>query len=191
MNIVCLLGSPRPKGNSATIANRFLETAQGMGAKIQTFALNKLSYRGCQACMTCKTKLERCVLKDELEPVLDAVRDADILVMASPIYYGDVSAQLKAFVDRTFSYLTPDFKNDPIPCRLAPGKKLLMILAQGEPDEKQFADVFPKYEMFFKWYGFKDFRLIRACGVMDVKDAGNRNDLMTIAQDTAKQMMES
>jgi multimeric flavodoxin WrbA len=191
MNIVCLLGSPRTKGNSATIANRFLETAQGMGAKARMYALNKLSYRGCQACMTCKTKLDRCVLKDELEPVLDAVRDADILVMASPIYYGEISAQMKGFVDRTYSYLKPDYISNPNPCRLSPGKKLLMILAQGQSDESQFADVFPKYEMFFKWYGFREFRLIRACGVQDVNDAKNRDDLMKLAEDTAKQMMES
>lgn len=189
MNIVCLFGSPRIKGNSAGIANRFLEAAQGMGAQVQTFALNKLSYRGCQACMTCKTKLDRCVLKDDLEPVLDAVRNADILVLASPIYYGDVTSQLKGFIDRTYSYLKPDYLSNPEPCRLAPGKKLLMILPQGQPDEKQFADVFLKYEMFFKWYGFKDFRLIRACGVQDVNDAKNRNDLMTLAEDTAKQMV--
>ncbi len=56
MKIVCLLGSPRPKGNSTAMAARFCETAEGLGAEVTTFALNKLKYRGCQACMTCKTK---------------------------------------------------------------------------------------------------------------------------------------
>ncbi|MGO8942464.1 MAG: NAD(P)H-dependent oxidoreductase, partial [Syntrophobacteraceae bacterium] len=57
MNIVCLLGSPREKGNSAAIANRFCSTAQGLGAEVKTFTLNNLKYRGCQGCMACKTKL--------------------------------------------------------------------------------------------------------------------------------------
>ena len=65
MKIVCLLGSPRPKGNSAAIAARFCEAAEGLGAEVTTFALNKLKYRGCQACMTCKTKLDKCVLKED------------------------------------------------------------------------------------------------------------------------------
>ena len=85
MKIVCLLGSPRPKGNSAAMASKFCETAQSLGAEVTTFALNKLKYRGCQACMTCKTKLDKCVLKDDLAEVLDAIRNAEVLVLATPI----------------------------------------------------------------------------------------------------------
>ncbi len=64
MKIICLLGSPRPKGNSAAMASKFCETAKGLGAEVTTFALNKLKYRGCQACMTCKTKLENSLKKN-------------------------------------------------------------------------------------------------------------------------------
>lgn len=62
MKIVCLLGSPRNDGNSATIAKRFCETAEKLGSQVQTFALNKLTYKGCQACKGCKTKSDRCIL---------------------------------------------------------------------------------------------------------------------------------
>ncbi len=188
MRIVCLLGSPRLKGNSAAIAKRFCEIAEKGGASVRTFALNNLKYRGCQACMTCKTKLDRCVLKDDLTEVLDAVREAEVLVMASPIYYGEVSSQLKGFIDRTFSYLVPDYTENPTPSRLSPGKKLVFILTQGHPDEKQFADVFPRYEYFFKWYGFSGNHLIRACGVMAKGDVENRKDVMALAEKTAARL---
>ncbi len=190
MNIVCLFGSPRVKGNSAAIANRFLASAEKFGAKIQTFALNKLTYRGCQACMTCKTKLDRCVLKDDMEPVLDAVRDADILVLASPIYYGDLTSQMKGFVDRSYSYLKPDYISNPNPSRLNPGKSLLMILPQGQADESMFADVFPKYEMFFKWSGFENCQLIRACGMQNASDAQKREDIMKLAENMAEKLLK-
>ena len=188
MKIVCLLGSPRPKGNSVMIADRFCRTAEAGGAEIQTFALNKLKYRGCQACMTCKTKLDRCVLKDDLTQVLDAIRDADILVMASPIYYGEVSSQMKAFIDRTFSYLVPDFATNPQPSRLTPGKKLVMILAQGDPGEELYADVFPRYTSFFKWYGFEESHLIRACGVLGPGEVARREDVMNQAEELARKL---
>lgn len=135
--------------------------------------------------MTCKTKLERCVLKDDLTEVLDAVREADVLVLATPVYYGDVSSQLKAFIDRTFSYLVPDYATNPDPSRLRPGKKLVFIQTQGQPDEKQFSDVFPRYDFFFKWYGFKESHLIRACGVTDKGEVETRQDVMKLAEDTA------
>ena len=189
MRIVCLLGSPRPKGNSAAMAAKFCDTADGLGAEVTTFSLNKLKYRGCQACMTCKTKLEKCVLKDDLAEVLEAVREAEVLVMASPIYYGEVSSQLKAFIDRTYSYLVPDYPTNPKPCRLVPGKKLVFIQTQGHPDESQFADVFPRYEFFFKWYGFKESHLIRACGVFNKGDVEGREDVMRLAEETASKVV--
>jgi multimeric flavodoxin WrbA len=187
MKIVCLLGSPRPKGNSALIADRFCRAAEAVGAEVQTFPLNKLKYRGCQACMTCKTKLDRCVLKDDLTQVLDAIRDAQVLVMASPIYYGEVSSQLKAFIDRTFSYLVPDFHTNPHPSRLAPGKKLVMILAQGD-GEQLYADVFPRYESFFRWYGFEDNHLLRACGVFAPGEVEGRQEIMSRAEELARKI---
>jgi multimeric flavodoxin WrbA len=164
MNIVALLGSPRPRGNSATLAARFLETAESLGARGRTFALNKLDYKGCQACYQCKTKLDRCALDDGLTPVLQAVAECDLLVVASPIYYGEVSSQTKAFIDRTFGYFKPDYMSNPEPSRLARGKKAVWILAQQSPDPGEFADVFPRYAQFFNWLGFKCSPL-RALGV--------------------------
>jgi len=189
MKVLCLLGSPRPNGNSATIAKRFCDTAEKFGAEVQTFLLNRLTYQGCQACMTCKKKLDKCVLTDDLTPILDAVYGADVLVMASPVYFGEVSSQLKGFIDRTYSYLLPDYPTNPRPCRLPPGKKLLFIQTQGQPDKNQFGDIFPRYAYFFKWYGFEDTHLIRACGVMQKNDAARREELLAMAEDRAKKMV--
>lgn len=164
MKIVTLLGSPRHGKNSATIANRFTETAAQLGAETRTFELNRLAYRGCQGCYACKKTHDRCVLKDDLAEVLAAVQEADAVVLASPVYYGDITAQLKGFIDRSYSYLTPDYLTSPQPSRLSP-KKLVMVLTQGHADESLFADIYPRYEGFLKWMGFTDTRLIRACGI--------------------------
>jgi multimeric flavodoxin WrbA len=189
MKIVCLLGSPRLKGNSALLAERLCNTLKQRGASVQTVALNKLKYQGCQACMMCKTKLDHCSLKDDLAEVLETVRDADALVLASPIYYGDVSSQLKAFIDRTYSYLVPDFYKNPNPSRLSSGKTLVFILTQGQIDENQFADVFPKYAYFFKWYGFESSYLIRACGVSNPGDVERRQSVLQMIDETAEKII--
>jgi multimeric flavodoxin WrbA len=165
MNIVTLLGSPRPGKTSATIAGRFTATAARLGAQTCTFELNRLVYRGCQGCYACKTTLEQCVLDDDLTAVLDAVRQADVTVLASPVYFGEVTAQLKGFIDRTFSYLKPDYATSPQPSRLSGQKAVVFVLTQGYPKEEVFADIFPRYEFFMKWMGFTDTRLLRTCGV--------------------------
>ena len=180
MRIVCLLGSPRRKGNSARVAERFLETAAGLGAETKTYLLNELTYKGCQACNACKTKAETCVVEDDLTEVLQAVREADVLVMASPVYFGQVSSQLKGFIDRTFSFLVPDFITNPQRSRLAPGKQAVTILCQGQPDEALFADIFPKMKFFLKWYGYEPNYLIRACGVREAGEIDERPEVMAL-----------
>jgi multimeric flavodoxin WrbA len=189
MNIVCLYGSPKRKGNSATMAKTFCETATSLGASVREFHLNKLDIKGCQACYGCKRKSERCVLKDDMIEILEAVRACDLLVMASPVYYGDVSAQLKMFIDRTFSYLTPDYTAAEKVSRLSPGKKLVFVLAQGNPDENSFADIYPKYAQFFNWMGFEKSGLIRACGVMEPGAVSDRADIMAAAASMAREML--
>ncbi|MBF0480307.1 MAG: flavodoxin family protein [Desulfovibrionaceae bacterium] len=186
MNVVCLLGSPQKKGNSSAIAQRFCDTAEKSGASVATFALNELNYRGCQGCMACKTKRDDCALSDDLTEVLEAVRETDVLVLASPVYFWDVSSQLKTFIDRTFSYLTPGFMTNPVKSRLAPGKKLVFVLTQGNPDSSLFRDIFPKIDCFFKAYGFAESYLIRACGVRGPGEAEGREDVMALTQKTAE-----
>ena len=188
MKVVCLLGSPREKGNSATIANRFCNTAEKFGAEIKTFVLNNLEYRGCQGCMVCKTRLDKCVLEDDLTEVLEAVRETDVLVLASPVYFWDISSQLKAFIDRTFSYLVPDFITNPVKSRLVPGKKLVFILAQNNPDQSSFADIFPKFDYFFKAYGFVERHLIRAYGVNKPGEVQDHEEVMRLAEKTAERL---
>lgn len=190
MNIACLLGSPRSRGNSAAIARRFCETAEALGGRIRLFELNKLNYRGCQACMLCKTKLDGCALNDDLAPVLKEAAEAEVLVVATPVYYGDVSSQLKGFLDRTYSYLKPDYLTAASPSRLVPDKRLVFILTQGHPDEAMFNDVFPRYERFFRWYGFREGVLLRACGLSKPDDIAGREEILKRAEEAAREIME-
>jgi len=189
VNIVSVLGSPRPKGNSTLIAERFTERARSLGATVRCYTLNTLNYRGCQACYQCKIGADRCVLKDDLTGVLEAVRDADILVMATPVYFGDVSSQLKAFIDRTFSFLVPDYATNPKRSRLAPGKRAVFAISQGHPVETMFADVFPRYDFFLKWYGFEETHVIRVCGMRRAGDVIRRTDVLSQAESLAERIM--
>jgi multimeric flavodoxin WrbA len=184
MKIVAVLGSPRPQGNSNTLARAFLEAARERGAETQEFLLNQMDFKGCQACMACKTKSETCILEDDLAPILEAVRDADVLVLASPVYFGDLSSQLKAFFDRTYSCINPDFS-----CRLPAGKKAVMILTQANPDPAQFEDIFPRYERWLKLYGCDPIRLLRAVGVREAGEVAQQGALMDQAAALARELV--
>jgi len=165
MKVSCLIGSPRENSNSAAIAGRFAETAKSLGAQIETVVLNKLNYRGCQACMACKTTSEKCVQPDDLSGVLESLKAADIVVMAMPVYCSDIPGQVKCFIDRTYSYMPPNYMQG-APSRVPAGKKLVFIITQGAPVEALFADVPKKYQDFLKrCMAFGESHLIRGVGV--------------------------
>jgi len=183
MKIVAVLGSPRPRGNSAGLAHEFLDTAKELGAEVRVFALNQMEFQGCQGCGACKTDRESCILEDDLTPVLEAVKAADVFLMASPVYFGDLSGQLKCFFDRTYSYARPDFSS-----RVPSGKAAVIVLVQAQPDESQFADIFPRYERWLKMFGFDPVYLLRATGVRDPEDIKQKAELLERAGGLAREL---
>ena len=185
MKIVAVLGSPRPQGNSSTLARAFLKAAGERGAEITEYLLNQMDFQGCQGCGGCKTKSQTCILEDDLTPVLQAVRDADLLVLASPVYFGDISGQLKCFFDRTYSFFNPDFS-----CRMPPGKKVVMVLTQANPEEAEFADIFPRYQRWFKWFGFKSSHLLRVTGVRDPGEVASQAAALDAAAAVARELVK-
>jgi len=174
MQVVCLKGSPRRNGNSSRLADHFLEQLQAHGAETQTFELNLLQMRGCQACNACKRDHDRCIVDDDLREVLDAVFDADLLVFASPVYYGDVSAQLKTFIDRSYCFLKPRYITLEHPNRFPQRKPLVFILTQGHRDGRVFDDILPRYSQIFHWTGFAETTPIRVVDVYHPGDADEK-----------------
>jgi len=188
MKIVSVLGSPRKSGNSASIAKRFCDTAEGLGADVQTFFLNDLKYQGCQACMGCKIEKEVCVLNDDLTEVLNAAKEADILVAASPVYMGEMTSQFKGFLDRTFSYTVPDFHSQPKTHRLDDGKKVVLVQTQGQPDS-MFGEISQKFQFIFQLIGFEQSHVIRGCQMNMPDDALKSEETMKRAEDAANQLV--
>ena len=187
MKVLSILGSPRKKGNSATLAGQVTSKLEQSGALVATHVLNQLDYKGCQSCYVCKGKMEKCAVKDDLTPILDAMHDADVIVMASPNYYGYVTGQMKTFLDRTFSLLTPEFATGPNRSRLATGKHLVFVFTQGA-DETMFTDVLSKFEQLKFYYGFQAVHLLHGCELMDTKDASGRTDLLQQADGIAEKV---
>ena len=101
--VVILLGSPRPKGNSAALAEQIAAGARGMGAEVETFFLHGMKIAPCCACEGChKTGSKGCVVQDDMQKIYPALATADAIVYACPIYFFTVSAQLKLAMDRCY-----------------------------------------------------------------------------------------
>ena len=104
--ILILMGSPKKNGNTATLSEWFAEGARAKGAKVETVYTAYLKYKstGCTSCRACqRSKKYECVINDDARKVLIKMISADVIVMASPLYFYTVSAQLKLVMDRMFS----------------------------------------------------------------------------------------
>ena len=111
MKVMAFNGSPRKKEwNTVTLLNDALQGATSAGADAELVQLYDLSFSGCVSCFSCK-KLSRredgvCAVQDDLTAVLDRVKQADALIIGTPVYYGTESASTRAFLERLcFPYL--------------------------------------------------------------------------------------
>ncbi len=103
--IIIIDGGPRKTMNTAQMLQRFAEGAKSVSEQIEvmTVRLYELDYKGCMSCMACKVKGRAsnvCKFKDALTPILEETAQADGLVMGSPIYFGDVTGQMRTFLER-------------------------------------------------------------------------------------------
>ena len=99
--ILILAGSPRKNGNSAALCRAFARGAEESGHQVEMIFLNEKKIGFCQACYHCQKHNGVCILKDDMAEIIAKMNAADVLVMASPVYFYSVSAQMKALIDRT------------------------------------------------------------------------------------------
>ena len=102
--IVILNGSPRKTGNTSELAKAFAQGAESAGNEVTVFYLGSMNINGCRGCFGGHSSKEcPCVQKDDMAQIYPAVKAADIIVMASPLYYWSISGQLKTVIDRLFA----------------------------------------------------------------------------------------
>lgn len=104
MKVMAFNGSPREKWNTATLLNKALAGAAEKGAETELIHLYQLNYSGCRSCFTCKLKeggsRGKCVLRDDLSPVLEKAWQADALILGTPIYFGTATGEMRSFFER-------------------------------------------------------------------------------------------
>ena len=97
--LLAIASSPRKGGNSDLLLHEFCRAAEEAGWQIDLVRLNRLQFKPCQACDAC-AKDGLCIIKDDMQQMYPKLLAADALVMATPITFGTLNAQMKMFIDR-------------------------------------------------------------------------------------------
>ena len=128
--VVIVKGSPRRNGNSAILVDQVAAGAESVGAEVDVFYLHGMDIQPCDACEVCRASMEdECIVEDDMQNIYPKLRQADALVIASPVYWFNVSAQIKLFIDRCYAL----GGGDPSRHALA-GKQIGIVMTYGDSD---------------------------------------------------------
>jgi multimeric flavodoxin WrbA len=130
LNVIAFMGSPRRNGNTDLLLNETVKGIEDAGSTVKVFNLNVMKIKACQDCGGCN-ETGKCIFDDDMSILYDAIREADRIVLASPIFFFALSAQAKVMIDRCQSFWCEKYlMNKP----LEPGtfgRKGLLLLVGG------------------------------------------------------------
>ena len=140
MRVIAFNGSPRKNWNTGMLLKHALEGAASQGAEIELVHLYDLNFKGCISCFACKTKngpsYGKCAFRDGLTPILKRVEEADAIIIGSPIYFSDVTGEMRSFMERLmypFAAYTSPYQS------LFPRRINLGLIYTGNNTEEKFS----------------------------------------------------
>ena len=107
-NIIVISTSLRQGSNSDILADKFIEGAKAAGHNVEKISLKGKDLKFCMGCLACQ-KLGRCVIKDDANAIMEKVLNADVVAWATPIYYYEMSGQMKTLIDRMNAMYEQDY----------------------------------------------------------------------------------
>ncbi|MDR1705626.1 MAG: flavodoxin family protein [Clostridiales bacterium] len=170
-NIVILSGSPRKGGNTDKLVAAFMDGAKEAGNSCTLFRVADMYIGGCVGCGHCFEVSGVCIQDDDMKPVTKALREASMLVLASPVYYFGVTAQLKLAIDRFYANMKVGL----------PIKSAAMLLTCGNKDDSVAEGAYAMYRHILRAYKWEDAGVITVPGLHAVDDIGGNKALQEAA----------
>lgn len=159
MKILVLNGSPRPNGNTAAMVEAFVEGAKENGHEITVVPVCQMKIAGCLACEYCHTKGNgKCIQQDDMQEVYPVLDEAEMIVLASPVYYHSFSGQLQCAINRIYALDKPR--------KL---KKAALFLSSGSDDV--FGGAVYEYQN-----SFLDYLKLEDMGIFTAFDKQNKSE---------------
>lgn len=187
MKVIGIIASPRKNGNTAWTVNKILEGAKEQGAEIESWCFSDLDIEPCRGCLCCHDgKDTGCIIDDDMQELYSAIDRADAIVLGSPVYMGQMSAQAKIVIDRLFAQISPWFS--PHYKERAAKKKLLLVFTQGNPDPGMFREYFDYTKKIFRMLEFDTKDVVVVAGMRE-EPACERKDLDTAMKNTGSSLV--
>ena len=175
MKILGIEGGPRKDGNTEKLVRQVLAGAQETGCRTEFLKLAELTINYCRGCGSCRAT-GQCVIEDDMDRVVEAIQQSDVVVLGSPIYAWQVSGTTKVFMDRLCRLITPKFES-----RLNGPKKIAFAYTQGNPDPSLFKPYFDYQERVYSLLGFTVAGRVQAAGTQAKDDILSQEETLAEA----------
>jgi multimeric flavodoxin WrbA len=181
--LLILEGSPRRRGNSATLAHQAASGARETGAQVESIYLQGLKIAHCSACDNCR-KTGLCSINDDMQTLYPKLSSADALLLASPIYWFTYSSQLKTCIDRMYALWNGNHN-------VFKGKPIGFILTYGDTDEYTSGAInaIKTFESMFNFLEAKIVEIVHG-SLMDPDDAQNNPELLQRSFNLGKKLFQ-
>ncbi|SDB26447.1 flavodoxin family protein [Eubacterium oxidoreducens] len=177
--IVIYNGSPRKDGNTTTILDMIARGAREHGAEVEYKILFKMKFMACQGCFNCRIH-ENCAINDELTATLNKLKDADAVVIGSPVYFMQMTGPVKNLYDRLFPLMgedgTPRYSQ----------KQIATVYTQEFDDPHMFDDYFNYVAGTFPSFGFVNERRLVCTGGNNPESAEKNQEIMQKAYELGR-----
>lgn len=166
-NIAVLIGSPRKGGNTEALAHSFIDGAKKKH-DVEVISVADIKINGCTGCNFCYVDdSHRCMQKDGMQEIYEKLAQAEIIVIATPVYFYGVSSQLKCLIDRLHNPIRNIFKV----------KKLVLLSVAADKIPTVFDSITTMYYSVLKYFSLEDGGIITVSGVEKRGDILSNNAL--------------
>lgn len=165
--IVVVTGSPRAGGNSDILADAFIDGASKSGNTVSVFHAGRMNIHGCIDCKYCFSHDGDCIQKDDMQDVYPALREADVLVLAGPVYWYGMTSQMKAMIDRMFAGCRKPF----------PFKSIAMLLVSGDTDAGAAAPAIEHFNAISHYMKWENLGIVLQKGVHEPGEISGKTSL--------------
>lgn len=159
--IAVLIGSPRKNGNTEILANAFIDGVNKQENNVEVISVIGKRVNGCTGCNFCyRDSSHNCVQKDDMQRIYEKLADADVLVIATPVYFYGVSSQLKCIIDRLHNPIRNTFKV----------KELVLLAVCADATPTVFDSVITMYNSVLSYFSLRDGGVLTVPGIAEKGD---------------------
>ena len=183
MKAICIVGSPDEQGSTAFLVDRVIDGMRAQGIAVQKYVLGGMRIGYCDGCRTCETS-RKCVIRDDMDALLYGILEADIVLLASPSYWGDVTGQMKVFIDRSLPLCNASTGFTPVP----PGKIGAAVAIRAGSSKGETQHIVDTFEHYFGHLGIRMAAMLTAEGIGCLADVEGDQERIREAQQLGRSL---